>query len=137
MKFPNLYLGTVRVLSKIANLASKYDCSDPCSFRDMMFFVIFFQKISENLNYDYFKKNLQFPTLYLGTVRVLSRIANLASKYDCSNAYSFRDMKFFVIFSKIFRKKNYDYFKKKFAIPNPVLGYCQSTVKDCESCLQT
>ena len=55
LKFPTLLLGPLRVISKIANLASKYDCSNPCSFRDMMFFVIF-SKFSENLNYYKFLK---------------------------------------------------------------------------------
>ena len=63
----------------------------------------------------------------MGTVRVLSRIASLASKYDCSNSCSFRDMTFFVIFSKIFRKFKLFFFKSEFF--NHVVGYRQSTIK--------
>ena len=37
--------GAIRVLSGVANLASHYDCSDPCSFRDITFVVIFFKKL--------------------------------------------------------------------------------------------
>ena len=34
----------------VANLASEYDCSKFCSFRDMTFFKVFcFQNFSENL----------------------------------------------------------------------------------------
>ena len=36
----------LRILSRIANLASKYGCSNPCSFRDM-FSKIFFEKITK------------------------------------------------------------------------------------------
>ena len=50
-------------------------------------------------------QNLKSPTLKLRTVRVLSRIANLASKYDCSNPCSFPYMTFFVIFQKILEEK--------------------------------
>ena len=46
-EFPTLKLGAVRVLSGVANLASKSQFSYPCSFRDMKFF------------YDFFKKNLK------------------------------------------------------------------------------
>ena len=103
LKFPTLWLGPVRVISNIANLGSKYDCSIFCSFRDMMFFVIF-SKIFRKLELLLVFKNLKFPTLYLGPVRVLSKIANLASKYDCSILCSFQDVTFFVIFFKFFRK---------------------------------
>ena len=61
--------------------------SSLCSFRDMTFFAIFFRKLELFL----FFKTLKFPTLLLGPVKVLSRIANLASKNPCSILYSFRD----------------------------------------------
>ena len=64
----------------------------------MTFFVFFFQSFSVTFF-------LNFPTLYLDNVRVLSRIANLASKYNCSNPCSFRDMAFFVILKKSFSEK--------------------------------
>ena len=57
----------------------------------------------------------------MGPVRVISKIANLASVYDCSILCSFRDMTFFEI-----------YFFSKSEIPNPVVGYCQSTIMDRE-----
>ena len=96
-------------------------------------FLWFFQKFSK-LKVLWFFLNLKFPTLKLGTVRVLSKIANLVSKYDCSNPCSFRDMMFFVIFSKIFRKCLLIF--SKFENPNPVVGSCQSNLKDCYYCLQ-
>ena len=52
-------LGAVRVLSRIANLASKCDGSNPCSYRDMTFFVIF----SKNFQNDFFFQNLKFFNL--------------------------------------------------------------------------
>ena len=39
MKFLTPYLGAARVLTKLANLALKYDCSILCSFPDMTFFL--------------------------------------------------------------------------------------------------
>ena len=66
----------------------------------MAFFAIFSKKFSENLNLSFFLQILKFPMLVLGAARVLSRIANLASKYDCSIFFNFRDMTFFVVFSQ-------------------------------------
>ena len=49
--------GTVRVRSGVANLASKREGPNPSGFRDMAFFMIFFQKnwmkktLPENLNH--------------------------------------------------------------------------------------
>ena len=71
----------------------------------MTFFVIF-SKIYRKLKLLLVFENLKFPTLYLGPVRVLSKIANLASKYDCSLLCSFRDVTFFVIFSKFLESVN-------------------------------
>ena len=48
----------------------------------------------------------------------------------------FRDMTFFVIFSKNFQKTYINFFFAKSEIPNPVVGSCQSNLNDCESCLQ-
>ena len=45
-----------------------------------------------------------FPILLLETVRVLSGVASFASKYDSSKSFSFRDVTFFVTFSKKFQK---------------------------------
>ena len=42
---------------------------------------------------------LKFPILKLEAVRELLGVANLASKYDHSSLFSFRDMMFFVVFS--------------------------------------
>ena len=91
-----------------------------------------FEKVFMNFIWLFFPK---FPTLYLVPVRVLSKVANLACKYDCSKFCSFRDVTFFVVFFKVFRKLIINFFAKS-EIPNSVVGYCQSTIKDCESCLQ-
>ena len=61
----------------------------------MTFFVIF-----RKVEFIFFP-NLKFLTLLLCAVRVLSGVLILASKYDCSNLFSFRDIMFFVIFHKI------------------------------------
>ena len=39
-----------------------------------------------------------------GGVKVLSGVANPASKYDCSMPFSFRDMTVYMICSKIFKE---------------------------------
>ena len=44
------------VLSGVANIASKYECSNSCSFRDITFFVIFSKKFLQNLNEIFFFK---------------------------------------------------------------------------------
>ena len=48
-EIPNPVMGAFRVLSGVASLASSYDCSTLCSFRDMTFFVIFLKVFSEKL----------------------------------------------------------------------------------------
>ena len=137
LKFLALYLGTVRVLSKIANLALKHDCSNPCSFRDT-FFLIFSKSFLKT--YMIFLKLIFKIWNSQPCSWVLSDffwgVTNLANKYDCSNPCSFRDMTFFVIFfQKVFWKLIWFFFAKS-EIPNPEVGSCQKNLKDCESCLQ-
>ena len=107
LKFFTLYLGAVRVLSGITNFASKYDCSIPCSFRDMAFFVIF-QKIFRKPPKFFFLQSLKLPTLLLEAIRVLSGIANLCSNFNCSNPCSFWVLRyaFFAIFEKFSKNLN-------------------------------
>ena len=86
-----------------------------------------FLKISRNINFSFF----EILTLLLGAVRVFSGVANLASNSHFSNPCSFRDMTFFVIFSKIF--KNLD-FKKftKLEITISAVRLSQGTLRSCE-----
>ena len=55
MEFLTLKLGAVRVLSGVANVASKYECSIFCSFRDMALSLIFSRKKLENFNLNFLK----------------------------------------------------------------------------------
>ena len=48
-------------------------------------------------------RTLKISILLLDIVRVLSGVANLASDYGCSTPCIFRDMTFFLAFSKFFR----------------------------------
>ena len=94
LKFPTLYLGTIRVLSRFANLASNYDCSSFCVLKFSRYDVfVIFSKFFRKLNFECFF-NLKFLTLYLGAARVLPGVVNLASKYDYSNTCTFRDLTF-------------------------------------------
>ena len=52
---PNPVVGAFRVLSGVANLASKYDCSNICSFRDMTFLMVSISFFIENLNLEVFQ----------------------------------------------------------------------------------
>ena len=67
-----MVLGAVRVLPGSVNLASKCDCSNAISFRDMTCF-----------------QNLKFRTQKWDVLWVLSEGADLASKFVCSNHLSF------------------------------------------------
>ena len=86
---------------------------------------VFFSKFFRKLKLQSSSQNLKFPTLLLGAVRLLSRVANLAFKYvvqpcssrdmtcgavrvnskvanrlsmcDCSNPFGFRDTAFCMI----------------------------------------
>ena len=64
---------------------------------------------------------------------VLSGVACLASKFDCSNLGSFRDMTF-IMFYFYFQKIKLIFFSK-FEKPNPVVGDSQGTLSGCLSCL--
>ena len=74
-------------------------------------------------------------------MRVLSRVAKFASEFDCSNAFNFQDVTFFMSilnFSKILDIKMWFFkiWKKKLAtllITNPVIWCCQITLKGCIS----
>ena len=112
-----MQLETLRVPSRVANLASKFDCSNPYSFRYMRAFVIF--------------SNKNIPEIIIapfcsGAVSVISMVANLASNYDCSISCSFWDMTCCMISSKIFRKLQKRI--KKFEILNFVVSYCEKAL---------
>ena len=75
-EIPNLIVGCSRKLSRVANLASKYDCANPSSLREMTFFDFL---SFHNLGLKNFAK-LKFPYIQLGAVCVSSRVAKSALK---------------------------------------------------------
>ena len=110
--------GAIRVLSGVANLASHYDCSNPCSFRDITFVVIFFSK---NLNYFFFKIwiSISCSWVLLGysqNLRILS--PNVMAQI----LVVFEIWRFLWFFSKTFQKTWTYLFSSKFQILNPVVG---------------
>ena len=56
-----------------------------------MIFMVFQKKFLEIFKVS---QNLKFPELQLGTVKVLSRVANLALNCNCSIGLSYRDVMF-------------------------------------------
>ena len=76
-------------------------------------------------------KIFEFTILQLGTLRVLSRVENLASNYDCSNTFRFF-WKSFQNFQKILIYKTWNIWKPIFE-----LRHCQGTLLYCKSCQQT
>ena len=80
---------------------------------------------------------MKFLILYLRAVKVLSGVADLASKYGCSNLCSSPKITFFfvILFQKIFRKLEFSFFSN-FEIPISVVGGCQSTLRGCKSFLK-
>ena len=74
---------------------------------------------------------MNFSTLLWVAIRVPSRAANLASKYDCSNPYAFRrDWRFF--FFKNVRDKKLT----EFEFLNPIVRCYWDTRKSCKSSVQ-
>ena len=61
----------------------------------MTFFVTFSKNFHKNQIKFFFAK-LEILIFVVEVIRVLSWIANLSSKYDCSNLGSFRDMTCFI-----------------------------------------
>ena len=69
---------------------------------------------------------LDFLNPIVGTISVPSRAKNLASNYDCSNPYGFRDIAFFMIFFP----KNVDIKKlTKLDFLKPIVGSYQGTLQ--------
>ena len=64
----------------------------------------------------------------MGAVRVFSRIENPASKYDCSNSFSFRDMTCFMISFNVSENLEFKKFKR-FEIRNLLVWLCECTSK--------
>ena len=120
----------VRVLSRVANLAFDYGCSNPCSFRDMTFFWIF-SNFFRKLRY----KNLNKFEITISVVRLCQGISGVASfsfQYDRSNSCSFRDITFFMTFSEIF-KKNLNVKKfQNFEDINAVSGISEGTLRELQ-----
>ena len=74
MKVSILLLDIVRVPLRVANLASDYSCSNPCSFRDMTFFLWISPNFSKKLKYKKFQKFVDLnPVIGIceGTIRGL------------------------------------------------------------------
>ena len=72
LKISILLLDIARILSGVANLAFDYGCSNQCSFRDVTFFLRFFQNFSENLdikNLTKFEVTISVVRLCPGTLR--------------------------------------------------------------------
>ena len=65
---------------------------------------------------------------------MIEGVANLAATYDCSGLFNFPDVTFLWFFN-FFRSLNLKVFSK-FEIPNPVVGYCESTLKCCKCSVQ-
>ena len=57
-------------------------------------------------------------------------VANLTSNSHFSNSCSFRDMTFFMIFQNLDFKR----FQNVEDL-NPVVGFCEGTLRACKSCL--
>ena len=115
----SLIVDDVRVPPGVANLTSNYECPNPFSVRYKTVYLVFsnfFQKtqITKKLT-----ENSKFPTLQLIAVRVLSRVAVLAS--PCSS----RDMTCFMIFSKILDIKKLT----RIEFLNSIMGCCQGNFK--------
>ena len=53
------------------------------------------------------KKELEFLTLLWRSISLKSGVTNMASKYECSNFFGFKDMAFFLNFKFFFIKKTY------------------------------
>ena len=93
------------VHSRSANPASKFNGSNPSGFlRDRVFYD-FFYFLSKNLD---MKKLTEFEVLnsivgYCDSIN--SGLADLTSKFECSNPFGIRDMAFLMIF---FSSKNLD-----------------------------
>ena len=76
LKFPTLYLVTAKVLPGVAFLVFRYHCSILCTFPDNAFLTLFQKIVFRALKLEV-SPNCKFPPLYLGTVWVLSGVANL------------------------------------------------------------
>ena len=67
-------------------------------------FCYFFQKVFRKLILIFFSENLKFAALKLGPVRVISKIANLASKYETAQFFVVSRYDVFCDFFKSFQK---------------------------------
>ena len=85
-----MYLRAIRVLSGIANNGSNYDCSNPCSFPDSAFSVIFLKvfqkkKLKFNCFYKKFKMLIQMLSHILCIIRIKIFYNNYATIKDLKN----------------------------------------------------
>ena len=91
-------------------------------------FSFFFSKnFKKNNNFS----NLNFSTLWWSAIRVRSRAGSLASIYDCSIFFGFREMAFFNdLFFFFFKKLRY---KKltELEFLNPIVGCYQGKFEGC------
>ena len=135
MIFPSRLWGSVRVLSGVAIFASKNDCSNPCSFRDMTVFMIFSEFFKKKIDVKT-SKSLKISILLLESVRVLSWGCKSCSEYVCSKSCRSRDMTVFRILSEFFRELGYKFFFIKLEITISPVRLFQGSLRVCDFCLQ-
>ena len=82
-------------------LSSKYDCSNLCSFPEMMFLVSdFFANFSEILNLIFFLSKFDIPNFLVGSCLSTSSGCKSSLKNDCSVVGTFRDLTLSMVFQK-------------------------------------
>ena len=99
-EIPNLIVGCSRKLSKVANLASKYDCANPPSLREMMFFDFF--KFSQP-RLKKFRK-IEIPIHTVGCCLCILKGCKICSQIGLLKFFIFREMDFSKLSKKMFRK---------------------------------
>ena len=125
-------------LSRVANLASNSHFSNPCSFRDKTFLMIF-SKIKLKLKLKS-SKLFKISILLLEIVRVLSGGCEswLLKSWPLNMAAQIRAVfeiwRFLWFFQKIFKNLNFKIFRNVEDL-NPVVGYCEGALKGCKACL--
>ena len=95
-------LGCSQNLSNYANIFPDFDCSKHFSFRSLTFFCLLNFSIIQIFNT---LTKFEISNRMGVPVMLIPRFIHHASKYDYSNGFSFRDLTFFVIFSKFSIRK--------------------------------
>ena len=137
--FTEFELSSPKIELGVANFASNFECPNHLNTKlegnEIRRFLRFFQKFSEISNNKIIYKTWSSQPCSWVLSECYQALRVLPPNMTAQILVVFEIWRFLWFFQNFSENKLLSFFVKS-EIPNPVVGYCQSAIKHCESCLQ-